>query len=69
MAARKQPEGRFIVGNKACPCIGSALAYASTLAYSNKATMYVRVIGEQKPVGYATWTEDGVSVVQHKQSQ
>lgn len=63
MARRATTEGRYLVGEKAVPSLGAAIAYAAATALKEKRTVYVRVIGQQRAVARAEWDETGVTVL------
>lgn len=52
---RNEVEGRYLVGEKAAPSLGAALAYAAALASTEKRTVYVRVIGQQAAIARAEY--------------
>lgn len=60
--SKTKSEGRFLVGEKAVPSLGAALAYAAALARREKRTVYVRVIGKTEAAGRAEY-DDGIVTV------
>lgn len=55
--ARRQPEGRYEVGERAVPSVGAAFAYALSLAMRERRTVYVREIGVQQALARAEYDE------------
>ncbi len=59
----RQPQGRYVVGEKAASSLGAATAYAASLAINEKRDTYVRVIGEPRAVVRCEWDGHGVNVI------
>lgn len=59
---RNQTTGRYLVGDKAIPSLGAAIAFAGFAAINlaEPGTIYVREIGNPQALAYAVRDQDGV---------